>query len=174
MISPARVGASQWATAAAAVFSRAWLDSTGQRPQIILLEQVGADYRPSDDLGPETFVTAPYPEFRQRLDATLRQRDSAALRAFLIAEGQWDASTSTDPERAMWMMVASSPALRALHGEALRWLTDHGYVNEARLLGHAANGPSGQRRSTTGHRKAPSAHSHQHSHRPTKRPTSTP
>ena len=76
-----------------------------------------------------------YPDFRKRLDAVLRQRDPDALRAFLIAEGQWDAQTSTDPERAMWMMIATSPALAPQHADALAWLSQHGYQEEAQALG---------------------------------------
>lgn len=87
-----------------------------------------------------------YPEFRRKLDAVLRQRDPQALRAFLVAEGQWDASTATNPERAMWMMIATSPALAALHDEATRWLAAHGYAEEARALGRKqGGGPGGQR-----------------------------
>jgi hypothetical protein len=77
-----------------------------------------------------------YPEFRRKLDEVLRRRDATALREFLIAQGQWTADTSTDPERAMWMMITTSPALRDLHEEAGRWLMDHGYAEEARTLGH--------------------------------------
>ena len=86
-----------------------------------------------------------YPEFRRKLDEVLRHRNPALLREFLIAQGQWTADTSTDPERAMWMMIATSPALRELHEEAGRWLTDHGYAEEARLLGHkGTRQPPGQ------------------------------
>jgi hypothetical protein len=84
-----------------------------------------------------------YPDFRKRLDAVLRQRDPAALRAFLIAEGQWDAETATDPERAMWMMIATSPALAPLHADAIAWLGQHGYQEEAQTLAG--------RRDSTGH-----------------------
>jgi hypothetical protein len=85
-------------------------------------------------------VTSPYPEFRRKLDAVLRQRDPQALRAFLIAEGQWEESAATDPERAMWMMIATSPALAALRGEAIGWLAGHGYAEEARALGGTPGG----------------------------------
>jgi hypothetical protein len=104
-----------------------------------------------------------YSDFRKRLDAVLRQRDPMALRAFLIAEGQWDADTSTDPERAMWMMIATSPALASMRAEAIAWLSQHGYAEEAQALGgsrgeggHASHqsqrsprrpsGPDGQQR----------------------------
>jgi hypothetical protein len=76
-----------------------------------------------------------YPEFRRKLDAVLRRRDAAALRQFLIEEGQWEADTTTDAERAMWMMIATSPALGDLHDEAVRWLASHGYGEEAQVLG---------------------------------------
>lgn len=75
-----------------------------------------------------------YPAFRRRLDNVLRQRDPAALRAFLIAEGQWSAETTTDPEAAMWMMIASSPALASDHAEARQWLMTHGHEAEAQAI----------------------------------------
>lgn len=89
-----------------------------------------------------------YPEFRRKLDAVLRRRDAPALRQFLIEEGQWEADTTTDPERAMWMMIATSPALGDLHDEAVGWLADHGYAEEAQVLG--------QRRAAGGHGRTPS------------------
>lgn len=112
-----------------------------------------------------------YPEFRHKLDAVLRQRDPAALRQFLIGEGQWDAETTTDPERAMWMMIATSPALGELHDEAVRWLADHGYGEEARVLGRPRAGDkAGRAPSSTpahGHRRP---HPRHQSQRPGPRP----
>ena len=78
--------------------------------------------------------TSGYPEFRRRLDDVLRQRDPAALRAFLIAEGQWTPETATDPEAAMWMMIATSPALANLRDEARQWLMAHGHAAEAQAI----------------------------------------
>jgi hypothetical protein len=75
-----------------------------------------------------------YPEFRRRLDNMLRRRDPAALRAFLIAEGQWSAETTTDPEAAMWMMIATSPVLASDHAEAHQWLMTHGHEAEAQAI----------------------------------------
>jgi hypothetical protein len=75
-----------------------------------------------------------YPEFRRRLDDVLRQRDPTALRAFLIAEGQWTPETATDPEAAMWMMIATSPALANLRDEARQWLMAHGHEAEAQAI----------------------------------------
>ena len=75
-----------------------------------------------------------YPEFRRRLDTVLRQRDPTALRTFLIAEGQWSAETTTDPEAAMWMMIATSPALSGDHAEARQWLMTHGHEAEAQAI----------------------------------------
>lgn len=99
-------------------------------------------------------MPSPYDEFRDKLDAVLRQRDPAALRAFLVAEGQWDAGASTDPERALWLMVATSKALGDLHGEAFQWLTDHGYTAEVHaLLGRARSGPKAKGGSGQGQRK---------------------
>ena len=75
-----------------------------------------------------------YPDFRRRLDGVLRQRDPAALRAFLIAEGQWGEETTTDPEAAMWMMIATSPALASDHADARQWLMTHGHEAEAQAI----------------------------------------
>lgn len=72
--------------------------------------------------------------FRGRLDAVLRQRDPAALRAFLVAEGQWQPDATTDAEAAMWMMIAASRALVGMHGEAERWLMSHGHEMEAQAI----------------------------------------
>lgn len=84
-----------------------------------------------------------YPDFRRRLDDVLRQRDPAVLRAFLIAEGQWTASTATDPEAAMWMMIATSPALANLRDDARQWLLTHGHEAEAQAI-FGAKHPSGK------------------------------
>lgn len=94
-----------------------------------------------DSVEGSQIVEASYPGFRRRLDDILRRRDPAALRDFMIAEGQWTPETSTDPERAMWMMIAASPALRPLHDQAGHWLADHGYTEEARaILGRREGG----------------------------------
>ncbi|HKW23091.1 MAG TPA: hypothetical protein VJO13_17030 [Ktedonobacterales bacterium] len=85
--------------------------------------------------------TSGYPEFRRRLDDVLRQRDPAALRAFLIAEGQWTPETATDPEAAMWMMIATSPALANLRDEARQWLMTHGHAAEAQAIFGAKRSP---------------------------------
>src|SRR6185437_4342458 len=86
--------------------------------------------------------TSDYPAFRRRLDTVLRQRDPAALRAFLIAEGQWKPETATDPEAAMWMMIATSPALANLRDEARQWLMTHGHEAEAQAIFGANRSPS--------------------------------
>jgi hypothetical protein len=75
-----------------------------------------------------------YKAFRQRLDATLRQKDPAALRAFLVAEGQWQPDATNDAEAAMWMMIAASSALADLHDEAQRWLLSNGHEAEANAI----------------------------------------
>lgn len=72
--------------------------------------------------------------FRQRLDAVLRTLDVAQVRSFLIAEGQWDEDAPADPEFAMWMMIAGSPALRDLHARPRTWLISHGHEEEAAAL----------------------------------------
>ena len=75
-----------------------------------------------------------YPAFRDRLDAVLRQKDPQALRAFLVAEGQWQADATVDAEAAMWMMIAASKALRDLHEEARSWLMTQGHEVEAQAI----------------------------------------
>ncbi|HEX3270688.1 MAG TPA: hypothetical protein VHR15_08560 [Ktedonobacterales bacterium] len=73
--------------------------------------------------------------FRRQLDATLRQRDSEALRQFLLESGQWqENSVPTDVPAAMWMMILASPALSDLHAEAQTWLRSNGHAQEAELL----------------------------------------
>jgi hypothetical protein len=78
--------------------------------------------------------TGGYQAFRQRLDAVLRRRDPAALRDFLVAEGQWDAGAQTDVDMAMWMMIATSKALAHLHDEARAWLLAHGHAAEVNAI----------------------------------------
>ncbi|MGH2514110.1 MAG: hypothetical protein ACRDHP_00490 [Ktedonobacterales bacterium] len=75
-----------------------------------------------------------YKAFRARLDDVLRRGDPDALRAFLVAEGQWQPGDTTNIEAAMWMMIATSPALRPLHDEAERWLLTHGHETEASAI----------------------------------------
>ena len=72
-----------------------------------------------------------YQAFRARLDAVLREKSPARLRDFLVAEGQWPEHTTTDIEAALWMMIATSPALSDQHAEAKRWLLSHGHETEA-------------------------------------------
>lgn len=72
-----------------------------------------------------------YVSFRQRLDAVLRSRDVQQVSSFLIAEDQWSPGSPADPELAMWLMIAGSPALKDLHAEARRWLVAHGHETEA-------------------------------------------
>lgn len=91
-----------------------------------------------------------YPAFRRRLDDVLRQRNPAALRAFLIAEGQWTEATATDPESAMWMMIATSPALANLRDESQRWLLSHGHEAEAQAIFGAKRSPGKTTGKTTG------------------------
>ncbi|MBA3823208.1 MAG: hypothetical protein H0X24_04775 [Ktedonobacterales bacterium] len=49
-----------------------------------------------------------YAIFRRDLDEVLAQRDPAALRAFMVAREEWPEDTTTDPERALWLMIATS------------------------------------------------------------------
>lgn len=90
-----------------------------------------------------------YAAFRRRLDGVLRQRDPAALTAFLVAEGQWDASGAHDAEAALWMMVAASPALKDMRNEAEHWLLTHGHETEARaILGNRKHLSAGTQRAS--------------------------
>lgn len=75
-----------------------------------------------------------YKKFRSQLDAVLRQRDPARLRQFLIEQGQWTEEQQTDTEAALWMMIATSPALADMHAEAERWLLSHGHEAEAQAI----------------------------------------
>jgi hypothetical protein len=80
--------------------------------------------------------------FRRQLDATLRQRDPEALRAFLLDSGQWQEDTvPVDVPAAMWMMVLASPSLADLHVEAQAWLQSHGRAHEAELLAGRRKSP---------------------------------
>lgn len=75
-----------------------------------------------------------YASFRQRLDAALRTRDVQQVSAFLIAENQWSPDTPSDPEFAMWLMIAATSTLKDLHAEARRWLIAHGHAEEAEAV----------------------------------------
>ena len=75
-----------------------------------------------------------YETFRAELDSVLRTQNPAALRTFLIAQGQWPEDTTIDAERALWMMIAGSPSLQPLHDQAQDWLIRHGYHEEAKAL----------------------------------------
>ncbi len=82
-------------------------------------------------------MDAPHPDykrFRGQLDAVLRQRDPQRLRQFLIEQGQWTEDQQTDTEAALWMMIATSPALTDMHDEAERWLLSHGHESEAQAI----------------------------------------
>lgn len=106
--------------------------------------------------------------FRQRLDAVLRRRNPADLRAFLVAEGQWEPEARTGEEAAMWMMIAASPVLIDLHAEAERWLMAHGHEHEARaILGRPAAraGTTRKARPKPGGARAPRGSSAQRSGR---------
>jgi len=72
-----------------------------------------------------------YVSFRQRLDAVLRTLDVKQVQEFLIAEKQWSEGQPSEPEFAMWMMVAGSPSLRNLHERAYEWLMTHGHEADA-------------------------------------------
>lgn len=98
-----------------------------------------------------------YPEFRKQLDTILRTKNPEAVRQFLIAQGQWSKEDQPDMERAMWMMIAGSPALRELHSEAQNWLVSHGFQTEADVIGgqekpatkQRGTPPKSQRRQST-------------------------
>lgn len=75
-----------------------------------------------------------YANFRQRLDSVLRTLDVKQVSDFLIAEKQWQPGQPSDPTYAMWMMIAGSPTLRDLHGQAREWLVAHGHAEEANAV----------------------------------------
>lgn len=88
-----------------------------------------------------------YASFRQRLDAALRTRNVQQVRAFLIEADQWSQDQPTDPEYAMWLMIAGAPTLKDLHVEARQWLIQHGHAE-------AADAVSGRRQTSQGKRNA--------------------
>ncbi|HTI14271.1 MAG TPA: hypothetical protein VL461_06835 [Dictyobacter sp.] len=112
---------------------------------------------------------ADYAQFRQQLDTVLRTRDAETVRQFLIEQGQWDEEIPADPQFAMWMMIASSPALRDLHEQARTWLIEHDHVEEAHAVldrgkekQHAgAGGKKGSTRGKTGGKATPTRASSQ-------------
>jgi hypothetical protein len=84
-----------------------------------------------------------YANFRQRLDAALRTLNVEQVRDFLIAENQWDEGAPSDPEFAMWMMIAGSSTLPALHEQARQWLVSHGHEDEANAISRREKGTGG-------------------------------
>lgn len=97
-----------------------------------------------------------YRPFRERLDAVLRTKDPDQVRAFLIEQGQWSEADQGDSAFAMWMMIAGSPALGSLHGEAERWLRDHGHADEAQIIAGGRKGSGKPGRSGPSHPHHPS------------------
>jgi len=94
-----------------------------------------------------------YASFRQRLDVELRTRDVRQVRAFLIEEEQWTLDQPTDPEYAMWLMIAGTPTLKDLHTEARQWLVQHGHEEAVdAVFGRNQGGNQGNR--STGKRGA--------------------
>jgi hypothetical protein len=85
-----------------------------------------------------------YANFRQRLDAVLRTLDVKQVQNFLIAEGQWQPGTPTDPEYAMWMMIAGSQTLRDLHEQGRQWLLSHGHEADANAVLRRGRGDGGK------------------------------
>ena len=92
-----------------------------------------------------------YTNFRQRLDAVLRTLDVKQVSTFLIDEGQWSEDTPADPEFAMWLMIAGSPTLKALHRQAQSWLIEHGHASEAHaVLDRGKGGGASIKKTRTG------------------------
>jgi hypothetical protein len=73
-------------------------------------------------------------QFHLQLEQVLREKNPAALRQFLVAQGQWQEDATIDPERAMWTMILGKPALAPLHQEAHAWLVAHGHQADAAML----------------------------------------
>src|SRR5262249_32653606 len=78
--------------------------------------------------------TEDYQMFRARLDAVLREKSPQRLKDFLVAEGQWPENPTTDVDAALWMMIATSPALADQHQEAKSWLLAHGHEAEVQAI----------------------------------------
>jgi hypothetical protein len=96
--------------------------------------------------------------FRQRLDAVLRTRDVQQVSAFLLAENQWSPGVPADPDLAMWLMIAGSPALKDLHAGARQWLIDHGHAAEAEAIlnrGQSTSRRDGRRSSGSSKKPGP-------------------
>ncbi len=91
-----------------------------------------------------------YTNFRQRLDSVLRTLNVKQVRDFLIAEKQWQVGQTSNPDYAMWMMIAGSPTLRDLHEQARQWLIAHGHEEEANAVLNRGKGKS----STQGKKKS--------------------
>lgn len=83
----------------------------------------------------------PSPDFRSQLDSILRSKNTEAVRRFLVAQGQWPEDATMDVERAMWLMIAGSPALRDLHTQAHNWLIGHGAQAEVEILREREQAP---------------------------------
>jgi len=77
---------------------------------------------------------ADYSSFRQQLDAVLLTKDVKQVQDFLIAQNQWQVGQPSDPEFAMWMMIAGSQSLRDLHAEARKWLVRRGHEANANAV----------------------------------------
>ena len=93
--------------------------------------------------------TTNYALFRQRLDEVLRTRDVRRVRAFLIEEGQWSLDQPSDPEYAMWLMIAGTPTLKEFASEARQWLLQHGHTEAADAV---AGRSQGKQQSSSGKR----------------------
>jgi hypothetical protein len=96
---------------------------------------------------------ADYASFRQRLDAALRTRDVQQVKAFLIAENQWSSDVPSDPEFAMWLMIAGTPTLKELHTEARHWLVTHGHEEAAEAVLRRTQGSTKQQSGQHGARQ---------------------
>ena len=94
-----------------------------------------------------------YASFRQRLDAVLRTRDMRQVRTFLIEEEQWSLDQPSDPEYAMWLMIAGTPTLKELHSEARQWLIQHGHAEEADAVAGRSQGNRSGGKQRTGQSK---------------------
>ena len=102
-----------------------------------------------------------YASFRQSLDKVLRTLDVKQVSGFLIAERQWSPGQPSDPEFAMWMMIAGSPTLQDLHERAREWLVSHGHEEDAKtfLTGGKKQGSKHQARGQKGGRAGKKVHS---------------
>ncbi|GLV56999.1 hypothetical protein KDH_38380 [Dictyobacter sp. S3.2.2.5] len=115
-----------------------------------------------------------YQNFRQRLDAELRTLDVNKVRDFLISEGHWSEEAPSDPEFAMWMMIAGSQTLKELRPQAKEWLIGHGHSEEAQAVFGKETAPHKGSQKARGPKSGGSKRPAQHKSKPQNFPPRSP